>query len=73
LQSHRASSSNASTPPRSVSATRVPAWVKIFGAIYLVAVATFAAMHFAGEGMGYHIHGEMNAHGRPAEHGQHQP
>jgi hypothetical protein len=59
--------------PRIASATPMPAWVKIFGVIYLIAVAIFAAMHFAGGGIGYLDHGEMNGHASPAEHGQHQP
>jgi uncharacterized membrane protein len=59
--------------PRTASATPMPGWVKIFGVIYLIAVAIFAAMHFAGGGIGYLDHGEMHGHAPTAEHGQHQP
>jgi hypothetical protein len=51
----------------------MPAWVKIFGVIYLIAVAIFAAMHFAGGGIGYLDHGDMQGHAPAAEHGQHRP
>jgi hypothetical protein len=59
--------------PRSASATPMPAWVKIFGVIYLIAVAIFAAMHFSGGGIGYLDHSEMHGDGPAAEHDQHQP
>jgi uncharacterized membrane protein len=59
--------------PRSASATPMPAWVKIFGVIYLIAVTIFAAMHLAGGGIGYLDHGEMHGDAPTAEHGQHQP
>jgi hypothetical protein len=51
----------------------MPAWVKIFGAIYLITIAIFAASHLAGGWTGPLFHGEMTAHVSPAEHGRHQP
>ena len=72
LQSHHESDRNAGMYPRRVSATPVPAWVKIFGAIYLIAVVIFAAMHLAGSGMGPLDHGAMNDHVPPADHAQHR-
>jgi len=73
LQSHDESDPNAGIYPRSVSATPMPAWVKIFAAICLIVVVIFAAMHLAGGGMGPLDHGTMNAHAPPAEHAQHRP
>jgi hypothetical protein len=73
FQSGHESVRNASMYPRSVSATPMPSWVKIFGVIYLIAIAIFAAMHFAGGETGHLDHGEMNAPVTPAEHGAHRP
>jgi len=73
LPSRHESASNAGTYPRSASAAPMPGWVKIFGVIYLIAVAIFAAMHFAGGGIGYLDHGDMQGHAAAAEHGQHRP
>jgi hypothetical protein len=73
LQSHHESDGDAGMYPRGVAATPMPAWVKIFGAIYLIIVAIFAAMHLAGGGMGPLDHSAMKAHAPPAEHAQHRP
>jgi len=73
LQSHDEPDRNAGMYPRSVSVTPMRAWVKIFGAIYLIVVVIVAAMHLAGGGMGPLDHGAMNAHAPSAEHTQHRP
>jgi hypothetical protein len=73
MQSHHESNRNAGMYPHGVSTTRMPAWVKIFGVIYLIAIAVFAATHLVPGGMGHLSHGDVNADTPPAGHGQHPP
>jgi hypothetical protein len=51
----------------------MPRWVKIFGVAAAIAVAAVAVLHLAGGGMGHLVHGTMDAHTMPAEHGHHVP
>jgi hypothetical protein len=42
--------------------------VKIFGVVAAIAVAAFAGLHLAGDGMRHGGHGTMAAPATPAEH-----
>lgn len=59
------------------SAHEMPRWVKLFAAVAALAVIAFAVLHLTGGGMGHLAHGlthgDMGAHGMPAERGHHIP